>query len=299
MKIQLEFIIILTLVLVAIVFSVYFITKKDTAVVSGLFRWQLMPLHSIPLPIVEEETAGERASRPALPSSANLMTGTIHGMDASKYILDQGIWGSCTAFAMKYAYFIYFTRSTFVDISPAYIYYKSRQIGGYGRQDTGSTNIATVRAVQSAGVVPEASYPYWGMNIFGIPPSGLIGSRSGTFQSIPFSRSTDTTLLRIQTALQTSPVIVGILVFSSALTTQVMTTGTIPYPSSKDIRNGAVGGHAICITGYDNTTQNFLFHNSWGSYVGNAGHFTIPYNYLTAVGSSSPKFAFDMWSLPL
>jgi C1A family cysteine protease len=66
------------------------------------------------------------------------------------------------------------------------------------------------------------------------------------------------------------------------MTIAAMTTGTIPMPNTK--REQLMGGHAICLTGYNDTTSLFTFTNSWGTYTGISGRFTIPYNY---VGSSA------------
>lgn len=41
------------------------------------------------------------------------------------------------------------------------------------------------------------------------------------------------------------------------------------------------GWHAISICGYDDSTGRFTFKNSWGSWWGQSGYGTMPYNYIT------------------
>jgi len=50
-----------------------------------------------------------------------------------------------------------------------------------------------------------------------------------------------------------------------------------------------VGGHAICVVGYDDKTQLFKFKNSWGKSWGRKGYGFLPYEYLR-------KYSMDNWS---
>ena len=46
------------------------------------------------------------------------------------------------------------------------------------------------------------------------------------------------------------------------------------------------------VTGYNDATQTFTFYNSWGTYTGINGRFTLPYAY-----ASNPKYAGEYFSL--
>jgi C1A family cysteine protease len=52
------------------------------------------------------------------------------------------------------------------------------------------------------------------------------------------------------------------------------------------------GGHAVAAIGYDDSENRFLVRNSWGSEWGNAGYFTMPYNYLL-----NTELSDDFWTL--
>jgi C1A family cysteine protease len=53
-----------------------------------------------------------------------------------------------------------------------------------------------------------------------------------------------------------------------------------------------LGGHAVLAVGYDNASQRFRVRNSWGTGWGQAGYFTMPYQYLLSSGLSS-----DFWTV--
>jgi C1A family cysteine protease len=83
-------------------------------------------------------------------------------------------------------------------------------------------------------------------------------------------------------------VIISILVYSSFMTLSVFTTGRVPTPKKTEV---LLGGHAICLTGYDDATSTFSFVNSWGTYTGIGGRYTITYDYV-----SDPKYAGEYFS---
>ena len=286
--------IIATLVIFVLVLSLK--SNNHTDVVSVPVQFKLLPMSRVTVGEVLDNLETDRDIRVLAPSIDLFETSPNPA-----YVLDQGIWGSCTAFSTKYAYYFWMNRAgnTQQDISPAFTYAQSRILGDFGLQDVGSTNAATVDAFSTFGVVPDTSFPYWAKNIFVNPSTvpGLVDSAGHkcTFTSIPFSSTPATTLMRIKTALQTGGVVVGIVLYRSALTTAAMTQGVWSMPTSSDLNYGPVGGHSICLTGYHDNV--FTFKNSWGVYCGLGGTFTIPQDYITSVINGVPKFAFDMWTL--
>jgi len=63
----------------------------------------------------------------------------------------------------------------------------------------------------------------------------------------------------------------------------------LPMPQPGE---GTVGGHAVCCLGYDDQKKMFLVRNSWGPDWGQAGHFWMPYAYLT-----NSDLADDIWTI--
>lgn len=52
--------------------------------------------------------------------------------------------------------------------------------------------------------------------------------------------------------------------------------GSVPSPEG-----AVVGGHALCVVGYDNGRDALLIQNSWGTSWGAQGRAWIPYRYVT------------------
>jgi hypothetical protein len=284
------------LAVILIVVLVLALTYKPKNVEPGVYQFRLLPMSLVVKPTVQDNIQGDREVR-TLPESIDLFATS----PTPSYVLDQGIWGSCTAFSTKYAYYFWMNRpgNTPLDMSPAFTYAQSRIAGNYGLSDVGSTNSSTVSVFKNIGVAPESLFPYWAKNIF-INPStvpGLLASAGHkcTFTSVPFSTNSATTLTRMKTALQTGGLVVGIVVFNSHMTTEALKTGAWGMPTNADLRAGPMGGHSICLTGY--TGDKFTFHNSWGVYCGLGGAFTIPQAYFTTTTNGNPTYAFDMWTL--
>jgi C1A family cysteine protease len=239
----------------------------------------------------------------------------------SSFVLDQGPIGSCTANALSYAWMLYkykTWRNTQLNVAPPsrmYWYAEARLhmnanegIPNAPLKDTGCyvKDIAWVPV--GKGLVSELSYPYtYNMDRFGKVshtqgninkvPSDAIELQAaenklaaGIIKPFNYSSNRETTLLNMKLAISTSGkcIILGILVFSSFMTRAVLQTGNIPMPNPS--REKIIGGHCICLTGYDTTC--FTFRNSWGKNYGAQGTFRIPYDYITSVNLSGDAWIF-------
>jgi C1A family cysteine protease len=88
-----------------------------------------------------------------------------------------------------------------------------------------------------------------------------------------------------------NPFVFGFMVYESFESPTVDETGKIPMPSTTE---KALGGHAMCAVGYNDTDKRFLIRNSWGTDWGMNGYGTIPYDYLTNRNLSD-----DFWTVIL
>jgi hypothetical protein len=61
------------------------------------------------------------------------------------------------------------------------------------------------------------------------------------------------------------------------------------YPILNENANSPVGGHAICIVGYDSINNRFKMRNSWGNSWGKNGYAWVPF-------ATALKFMHDAWS---
>jgi C1A family cysteine protease len=211
-------------------------------------------------------------------------------------VVDQGPWGSCTAFAMRYAYMLWHLRTVGTlppEPSVAYWYAQSRtKLLGGNLQDTGSTTAATVWVLANLGTPTNTTWPYTAANVFIKPtisaltnPKNTVPVRITTFKN---AASTLDILKRVIADNKT--LLASIMVYSSMMKISVFVSGVVPMPNIR--RESLQGGHAIAITGYDDTIKRFIFRNSWGSYDGINGQYTIPYDYITNPQLASSFFAF-------
>jgi C1A family cysteine protease len=84
------------------------------------------------------------------------------------------------------------------------------------------------------------------------------------------------------------PIVVGISVYSSFESQAVATSGNVPMPNIN--KEQCLGGHAVLVVGYDDTSKHWIMRNSWGTSWGMAGYFTLPYMYLL-----DSNLASDLW----
>ena len=248
--------------------------------------------------------SADRAVAAAPPSRVSLWTPAMA-------VVDQGAWGSCTAFAARYAILGSIAYAAALvnpsspaplpaDISTAWLYARSRNdLRLPLNQDTGSTNAATVGVVAGVGTVGAAAVPYWAKNVLLSPTNAtsvLATPPNNTpphaFSRVLYGSTAAVTLANFKAALASGKfVVVAIQCFASMMTTAVFISGVIPLPSRADVTQGSVGGHAIALCGYDDASETFRFANSWGACTGDAGFFTIPYAYIT-----NRAYAGDAWA---
>lgn len=267
---------------------------------NALMRWKL----NMKDLVVKEKALTSDFLLSSTVTNKGVISNDLWDSDTTTYY-DQGSWGSCTAFAMKYMMHFYalandsFTKDL---ISVAYLYAKSRQYLNLSlSNDSGASNAATTHIMQYSGTVTEAQYPYHALNVFTDPTTKFESTVLNTltnkvqFFQFKFCSSASINVTNLKSTLMVKPILVGLLLFPSALTNATMISGNIPLPTKSDLKKGPVGGHAVCITGFTDTT--FTFRNSWGTEVGIAGNFTIPIEYLTAQSSNGyMKYVFDCWT---
>jgi C1A family cysteine protease len=80
----------------------------------------------------------------------------------------------------------------------------------------------------------------------------------------------------------------GFSVYSSFQTLAVARTGQMPYPNVQTEQ--LLGGHAVALVGYRDSTQQFIARNSWGTGWGDRGYFYMPYQVVQNTSMSS-----DFW----
>lgn len=219
-----------------------------------------------------------------LPTSVNLASNCPP-------VYDQLDIGSCTANSASTMYsYVLKLMTSIVQLIPSrlYVYYNTRILQGTIGQDSGASLRNTMKALVQQGVCPEGMWGYSKLNLFTKPPDACY--TEGAERQALLYASVPLVLDTMKKVLQTNPFIMGILVYSSFMYATTAKTGMVPLPNTR--RERLLGGHAICIIGYDDKRQAFLVRNSWGTGWGLQGDFYLPYRYAT-----DPRLSFDSWVL--
>jgi C1A family cysteine protease len=204
-------------------------------------------------------------------------------------VVDQGQLGSCTAnsLAGDLGFLEIKCGKVFAPLSRLFIYYDERALEGTINQDSGAMLRDGIKTLASQGVCSEALWPY-NVAQFRKRPAPACYVQAATHKITSYHRLN--TLADMKSCLASGyPFVFGFTVYESFESNAVAQTGvvSIPTPGEKPL-----GGHAVCAVGYDDSTQRFLVRNSWGPGWGQAGYFTIPYNYLT-----NSNLASDFWTM--
>ena len=229
--------------------------------------------------------AAPRAVAKALPPKADLRKNCPP-------VYDQGQLGSCTANAIAGAFEFELMKQKAVDFMPSrlFIYYNERVIENTVKTDSGAQIRDGIKSVNKQGVCPESLWPY-DENKFAVKPSAACYSDALTHTVINYSRVPRTLVQMKGCVADGFPFVIGFTVYESFESAQVAKTGKLNMPKPNE---QVIGGHAVCVVGYDDTAVRFIMRNSWGNAWGLKGYFTMPYEYLMNGNLSD-----DFWTLRL
>ena len=225
---------------------------------------------------------------PYLPNTVASPPSTVDLRQYCSPIDDQGQLGSCTGNAIAGAIDLMdrklYNKQT--QVSRLFIYYYERLLEGTVRYDSGAYIRDGIRATYNYGAPLESLWPY-NINKFTVVPS---------LQAIADARNRKVTLYQAVAdfngcinALQNGyPVVIGFDVYDSFESISVARTGMMPYPNTRTEQ--LLGGHAVLLVGYNNSTQRFIARNSWGTSWGDKGYFYMPYQVIQNKSMSS-----DFW----
>jgi C1A family cysteine protease len=206
-------------------------------------------------------------------------------------IYDQGQLGSCSANAIGGAldFMHHMADGTFFGPSRLFIYFNERTLEGTIPDDAGACLRDGIKSVNAQGACTETTWPY-DVTQFAVTPPQSAYIEAQNFQAISYRR-VPLFLPMVKSALAVGlPVVIGIQIYDSFESDAVAQTGNVPMPDTQ--AEQLLGGHAVCIVGYDDATQTFLVRNSWGAAWGDAGHFHLPYAFV-----ANPTLTSDAWAI--
>ena len=190
-------------------------------------------------------------------------------------VRDQGPEGTCVGFASSCGMKEYQEKKEHgkeIDLSPRFLYQECKKRDGM--PDTEGTHIRiALEVLKEIGVCEEDYWPYIARNP-GSPKPGA--EQNANHYKIKAYARLDSLEVMKKSLVVNGPCVAGVPVYNNWQTQEVYSTGKIPLPGDSRI----VGGHAICIVGYDDTNQVFKFRNSWSDGWGDNGYGYLPYEYM-------------------
>lgn len=205
-------------------------------------------------------------------------------------VYDQGDLGSCTANAIGAAFEFELLRQSAINFMPSrlFIYYNERVLEHTVNTDSGAQIRDGMKCVNKQGICPETMWPYH-INQFAQKPSNECYNIALEHQVLSYHR-----IMRSLTQMKGCladgyPFVIGFTVYESFESEAVAKNGKLNMPKKNE---QVMGGHAVLIVGYDETSSRFIARNSWSDKWGQKGYFTMPYDYLMNENLSD-----DFWTI--
>lgn len=206
-------------------------------------------------------------------------------------VYDQGQLGSCTANGIAAAVqFDRMKQKQLPDFIPSrlFVYYNERVIEHTVSSDSGAMIRDGIKSVAQQGVCPETEWPY-DIAKFTNPPSAGCYKDALKYKVVQYQRLVQNTNQMKGCVASGYPFVFGFTVYESFESPQVAKSGVVPMPGPTE---KVLGGHCMCVVGYDDSQQRFIVRNSWAATWGMQGYCTMPYAYLT-----DSNLASDFWTI--
>lgn len=200
-------------------------------------------------------------------------------------VRNQGSEGTCVAFASVSGVKEFQDKKEyrkFIRLSPRFLYSLCKKFDGAPFEEGTYPRIA-MKILLNYGVCHELFWPYVAGEK-GAPRNGA-DKDALKFKIKAYARL-ESQLEMKRSLLVNGPFLAGVKVFKSWFNKKVERSGLIPMPKRNE---ELMGGHAICIVGYDDKFKIFKFKNSWGAVWADGGYGYLPYAYME-------KYSSDAWS---
>lgn len=246
-----------------------------------------------------QQTSRNYGWRPDVPDVRDLKYGAHHVVHAASAlpakvsirsgmspVRDQGQLGACTGFSTCAAVEYLIPGKV---MSPLFVYWNERSLEGTIASDAGAEIRDGIKVLNQIGAALEAKCRYSdNASKFKRKPGATAFTDAAKRKLATYLRCNSR--VEVMSALATKkPVVIGFSCYASLETAEVDKTGIVPLPKKGE---RMIGGHAICLTGYDTATGLFEFKNSWSADWGDNGYGYLPFGYLDDSNLSD-----DFWCL--
>lgn len=221
-----------------------------------------------------------------LPQSFDLRT-------ASNFppVVDQGNLGSCVPNQVSNVLrYCLRKQKEKIEFQPSrlYIYYFGRLLSGNDvTKDTGLSIRGGFDSVAKYGACSENNWGYKIPKFTEKPNDNAVKAGKTHIPKYKYIRVSQNLLELKKVLFGGFPIVCGIVLYNSFNPDK---NGTINLPNKRTER--IWGRHCVSIIGYDDVKRVFIMSNTWGSWWGNKGFFTLPYDYILD-GELSADFWFS------
>lgn len=198
---------------------------------------------------------------------------------------DQQTLSSCTGSAVTSAYELMVKQSNpnqYVELSDLFVYYNARLKEGTVNRDIGIYIKTAMEVLKEYGVCEEEMWNY-DLEKWDDKPSDNAYENAQKRKILKYEKIIST-YYATEVLCNNKPVVFGMEIYESFMELNNRIS-TVTFPSRKE---KSLGGHAMCMVGYDLEKRLFLAKNSFGTDWGMEGYCWIPFDYLK-------QEAYDCW----
>lgn len=200
---------------------------------------------------------------------------------------DQLNLGSCVGQSVRGGFVMTLLTNSQLVFEPSalYAYYNART-DDCKQEDSGASIRDGIKGINRFGLCKEQTWPYK-VSKFHIKPPQEAYDEGELHQALIYERIYPVTKEKIMDAVfRGYPVVYGKILYDSFMTSDVASTGIVPYP--KKCSEDEVGGHAMFIIDYEKDYT--IEMNSWGRLWGTNGSCKVPWKYVL-----DGNKCFDFW----
>jgi C1A family cysteine protease len=201
----------------------------------------------------------------------------------------QSSLSSCSSNALTNAYELCVNRmypEYFTHLSRLFIYYNTRSEYGNLKEDEGMFLRDGLKAIAKFGICSEELWPY-DVEKFNVRPTDECYEDAKKRKILKYQKLISTYYIT-EVLNNNKPVVFGMEIYDSFMDLNERIS-TVNFPSRKE---NSLGGHAMCMVGYDLEKRLFLAKNSFGTSWGDNGYCWIPFDYIRQEG-------YDIWTFDI
>ena len=163
----------------------------------------------------------------------------------------------------------------FVDLSRLFVYYNARLYDNLVEEDVGAYMRDGIKSVNQYGVCSEQLWPY-NIKKFSLVPDAdcYLDAKNRMIEKYYRVKNLDDMLNALNEGY---PVAVSMSVYNSFYDLELPGRAVLPIPQAWE---EMIGGHAICVVGYDLNKKQLICRNSFGLDWGEQGYFYMPFAYI-------------------